>query len=428
MKRPALARSLISFATGWLLWSCGVPAAAASQRGGGAASPAAGFEWQTERPESHGIPAARLDALRDDLAARRTKALFIVHDDHVVYEWYSADHSAARPHGTASMAKAIVGGLALGIALTDGRITLDTVLAEKLVPQWRTDPLKARITVRQLGSHTSGLEDAEAAGKPHAELTGWKGDFWKRQAPPNDPFTLARDAAPVIFSPGTSRQYSNSGIAMMDYAVTAALRDAPERDIRTLLRERVLRPIGAADVEWNCGYGRTFTVDGLPLVGSWGGGNFSARTTARIGRLMLREGNWQGRQLLSAEAVRQITGDAGTPGPGSMGWWNNREGFMPALPRDAFWGAGAGGQVMLVVPSLKLIAVRNGGALGSAAIASLPEKHANDIAIERYFFVPLSEIFGAAARRVGQVSDLPRGGSPTRPTAADQRAVEVSHP
>jgi hypothetical protein len=40
-------------------------------------------------------------------------------------------------------------------------------------------------------------------------LTGWKGDFWKRLDPPNDPFTIARDQTPVLFDPGAKLQYSN---------------------------------------------------------------------------------------------------------------------------------------------------------------------------------------------------------------------------
>ena len=81
--------------------------------------------------------------------------------------------------------------------------------------------------------------------------------------------------------------------------------------------------------------------------------------------------------MLSAAAVRQITRDARTPGPGGMGWWNNDDGHIAALPRDAFWGAGAGGQVGLVVPSRKLIVVRNGGALAPGD---------NDQTIEVYLF------------------------------------------
>ena len=85
----------------------------------------------------------------------------------------------------------------------------------RLVPEWKSDPRKAKITIRHLGSHTSGVEDAEADKLPHDKLTGWKGDFWKRLAPPDDPFTLARDKAPVIFEPGEKLAYSNPGIAML---------------------------------------------------------------------------------------------------------------------------------------------------------------------------------------------------------------------
>lgn len=51
---------------------------------------------------------------------------------------------------------------------------------------------------------------------------------------------------------------------------------------------------------------------------------------------------------------------------GAMGWWSNASGKYADLPRDAFWGSGAGHQVVFVVPSLKLIAVRNGASLGEA--------------------------------------------------------------
>lgn len=349
------------------------------------------FDWQITAPESQGLSRAKLDALKASLAARRTRAFLLVHDDRIVYEWYAPGHSATKPHFTASMAKALVGGVSLGVALSDGRIGLDTVVARDLVPQWQDDLVKSQITIRQLGSHTSGIADAEQKGVAHGALSGWKGDFWKRRDPPHDPFTVSRDLAPAQFPPGEARQYSNPGIAMLTYAVTAALRDAPEKDIRTLLRDRIMRAIGVADDAWSCGYGTTVTVDGLPLVASWGGGSFTARAAARVGRLMLREGNWEGRQLLSAGAVRQITTDAATPGPGAMGWWSNRDGFVPALPRDAFWGAGAQGQVLLVVPSLKLIAVRNGGALDAGD---------NDRALERHVFGPLMEALpppGAAA-------------------------------
>jgi hypothetical protein len=46
-----------------------------------------------------------------------------------------------------------------------------------------------------------------------------------------------------------------------------------------------------------------------------------------------------------------------------MGWWSNGGGRYGKLPEDAVWGAGAGDQLLLVIPSLNLIMVRNGQAL-----------------------------------------------------------------
>ncbi|MEX2558635.1 MAG: serine hydrolase, partial [Pirellulales bacterium] len=261
--------------------------------------------------------------------------------------------------------------------------------AARYIPQWKHDARKSKIAVRQLGSHTSGLDDAEADGLPHGKLTGWKGDFWKRLDAPNDPFTISRDKTPLLFDAGEKFQYSNPGIAMLTYAVTAALADGPQKDIRTLLRDRVMRPIGVPDKEWSVGYGKTYTVDGLPLVGSWGGGGYTARAVARVGRLMLRQGDWDGTRLLSTQAVRQITSDAGMPGHCGMGWWCGDDAKYPKLPQDAFWGWGAGDQVVLVVPSLDLIAVRNGGTLSAEE-----ENHA---ALNAHLFEPLLETITAGA-------------------------------
>jgi CubicO group peptidase (beta-lactamase class C family) len=326
--------------------------------------PAAGqsFEWRPATPESQGLSREKLDALKGELARRKTRAFLVVRNDKVVYEWYAADHGPDKKHGAASLSKATVAGLALALMVSDGKLKLDTPVAE-LVPAWNDDPRKRKITLRHLGSHTSGLADAEQDRLPHDKLTGWKGDFWKQLDPPDDPFTIARDKAPILFDPGTKLQYSNPGIAMLGYAVTAALKGGPQKDIRGLLRDRVMRPIGVADDEWSVGYGKTFRVDGLPLVAGWGGASYTARALARVGRLLLREGDWDGKQVLAKEAVRQVTGDAGLPGHCGMGFWTNAGGRYPKLPRDTYYGAGAGDQLLIIVPSLNLIVVRNGETL-----------------------------------------------------------------
>ena len=130
---------------------------------------------------------------RQELARRKDAGDFVViRNDRIVCEWYAEGYGPTKLHGTASLAKALVGGLSLGIALTDNRIALDDAVS-RYVPRWKDDPRKAKITVRHLGSHTSGLSDSTTPGVKHEDQPSWMGTFWKRLDPPDDPFTIARD-------------------------------------------------------------------------------------------------------------------------------------------------------------------------------------------------------------------------------------------
>jgi len=321
------------------------------------------WDWLAASPESQGMIAARLESAWTGLSSRRTTALLVIRNDRIVFERYAPGYNRTRPHGTASLAKALVGGVGLMVAISDGRIAPDDP-ASKYVPPWSKDPKRKAITVRHLATHTSGIEDAEADNIPHDQLTGWKGDFWKRLAPPNDPFTLARDVAPVLEAPGAGERYSNPGMAMLGYCVTASLRGTKDTDLRYLLKQRIMAPLGVPEKQWSVGYGTTVQVDGLPLAATWGGGSYSPNAVARVGRLMLQKGNWEGKRLVSSSAVEAVTTHSGLPGHSGLGWWVNSapdgDKFCKSAPADAFSGAGAGHQFLLVVPSLNLIVVRNG--------------------------------------------------------------------
>ncbi|MDA0350327.1 MAG: serine hydrolase [Verrucomicrobia bacterium] len=329
------------------------------------------FEWSISTPESQAMSSEKLKALSDELQNRGTKAFLVIRNDTIVHEWYAEGHSRTKKHYTASMAKALVGGVSVAIALSDDLVDLDDPVAN-LIPEWKADPLKSRITLRHLGSHTSGIQDAKIRDETGGAINqndfpGWEGDFWRWRSienpPKQDAFTLSRDVAPLLFDPGSDLHYSNPGIAMLSYAVTASLRQTENQDVRSLLKHRVMDPIGVPEEEWSCGYGKTVEVNGLPIVANWGGGNYSANAAARVARLMLKEGNWEGKQLISAEAVRSTVADAGTAMHGGIGWWTNSEGHLGKAPAEAYCGLGAGNQVVLVVPKLNLIMVRNGSSL-----------------------------------------------------------------
>ena len=174
------------------------------------------FEWQQATPESQGLSAAKLDALKDDLAKRKTRAFLVIRNDRIVYEWYADGQTAAKPQGTASLAKAVVGGLVAG--RRDHRRPDRTRRPGREVHP-RMEGRSAEVEDHDSPTRLAhvGVGRRRAAGVPHDKQPGWKGDFWKRLPPPNDPFTIARDRAPVLFEPGTKLQYSNPGIGMLTY-------------------------------------------------------------------------------------------------------------------------------------------------------------------------------------------------------------------
>ena len=335
------------------------------------------------------IDSAVLREMGDELFRRNTQALMVVYNDKVVYERYLPDWNRYKPHGSASAAKGVVGGLSLMLAMHDGLIDLDDP-AYKYVPQWKDDPLKSKITVRMLGAHTSGIEDSTGGGDQYA-LPDWKGDFWRQD---RNPFLLSRDEAPVIFPPGTANQYSNPGIGMLNYCVTAAIKDTEHKDIRTYLWERLIKKMGIPREEWSVGYEKTFDTDGLPCVGTWGGGNISTRAMAAVGRLLANKGNWDGEQLIKADVVEAALKPSGTPSTVSSGFWLNCDmdgnKSWPDMPGDVAMAAGAKDQAMIFYPTQKLVIVRFGD-------GSIEQGRYVEHVLNMFIGIPLAKAIGDVA-------------------------------
>jgi CubicO group peptidase (beta-lactamase class C family) len=154
---------------------------------------------------------AKLDELKDALAARRTTAFLVARHNEIVYEWYAPGHGPWRREGTASLAKSLVGGMSLLVALSDGRVGLDDP-AWKYVPLWKGDPDKSKITIRHLATHSSGIGHGR-----DRDSSGWKEAFWKRK--PNL-FSAVLGEAPATHTPGARYLYSGPAFAVLTYAIT----------------------------------------------------------------------------------------------------------------------------------------------------------------------------------------------------------------
>jgi CubicO group peptidase (beta-lactamase class C family) len=206
------------------------------------------------------------------------------------------------------------------ILVDEGRIALiDPV--EKFLPEFKALRLNAcgtrngyncqlvaparPINIIDLMTHTSGLADTGAPGA----------------AAPN---TLAERVAagangPLIFQPGTAWNYSNLGIAALGRIIEVVTGEAYDR----FLQERIFQPLAMTDTfffvprdkEDRVASVYRYDPDGLkrvpmraPKFPAPEGGLFSTvPDMARFHQMLLNKGTLNGRRVLSAAAVAEMT-------------------------------------------------------------------------------------------------------------------------
>ena len=120
---------------------------------------------------------------------------------------------------------------------------------------------------------------------------------------------------------------------------------------RLALTQAILGPIRVGRVAY-----RMTTGMGGTKWAAAGNGLMGARDFMRVGYLMLREGDWNGRRIFPASWLRRFTGSTAYPNLRS-----NRDCYWGAkYPADLYRTSGSGQNWVLVVPSLDLLLTYNG--------------------------------------------------------------------
>ena len=302
-----------------------------------------GADWPKASPAEVGLDEARLRQARD-YALKGDGSGMIIRRGRLVMAW----GDPKRLYDLKSTTKSI-GSLALGLALLDGKIHSLHEAASRYHPALGQgkdanapgDWLE-RITLFHLATHTAG-------------------------------FAKPGGSAKLLFEPGTKWSYSDSGPNWLAECLTLLYR----RDLRDLLFERVFAPIGIqpSDLRWRTNAYRPTLIRGIVRREFGSGVSANVDAMARIGYLMLHEGRWRGKQLLPKGFVRAC---ATTPkairglpvlDPKRYGnasshygllWWNNSDGTLRGVPRDAFWSWGLYDSLIVVIPSLEIVVARAG--------------------------------------------------------------------
>lgn len=335
-----------------------------------------GERWPVSSPEEEGIRASALDSLVADIGAGvygLVDALLVIRHGKVVADhrfqqdydsvfalyggepgMYNYDDPAWHPykdgsdlHTLQSVTKSVASA-ALGIAVDEGLIPGVETPAYSFFSDYepyQTDPRKEATTLEDFLTMRSGIHWVTEGGyddAEHSTVLLEASDEWIR-------FVLDR---PTDAEPGTVYEY-NDGVSVL---LGKILREATGHRMDDWARERLFEPIGIDEFYWK------ITPDGE--ADTEGGLYLTTHDLARIGYLFLRDGEWDGEQIVSRGWVRASTSpvvpgvaaDATGRGYGYQ-WWvpvhENGESLI-------FNGNGYGGQYLFVVPSEDLVVVFNG--------------------------------------------------------------------
>jgi CubicO group peptidase (beta-lactamase class C family) len=302
--------------------------------------------WKRARPEETGMDAALLRKARD-YALTGGGSGCVIHHGRVVMQW----GNQKQRYDLKSTTKAI-GVTAVGLALKDGKIKSLNDPAKKYHGGFGTPPESNagtgwvdKITLFHLATQTAGFD------KP--------GGYTK-----------------LLFKPGTKWSYSDGGPNWLAECITLVY----GQDLNTLMFERVFGPIGIKpnDLTWRNNAYRPRDINGIKRREFGSGISANVDAMARLGYLYLRRGRWQGKQIIPAsfvDAVRTVPRAVGglpvvkresyfnASDHYGLLWWNNADGTMAKVPRDAYWSWGLYDSLIIVIPSLDIVAARAGKSL-----------------------------------------------------------------
>jgi CubicO group peptidase (beta-lactamase class C family) len=234
-----------------------------------------------------------------------------------------------------SVTKSVTGTLA-GAALREGLLhgieqTVGQTIPERIPEE--ADPRVADVTLWQWLTMTSGLQwDAY-------------GDWQRLLAAPD--WVAMTLGLPVVGIPGETYVYNTGGSHVLGVAVAKAA----GKPLEDYAADVLFRPLGITPGDW--------MRSPQDEVSAGSGLELTARDMLKLGLLYLRNGEWDGEQIIDPEYAAAATtwqsaGDStgAWAGYGYQWWITATEAGYPA-----YFALGYGGQHIFVVPALDLVVV-----------------------------------------------------------------------
>ncbi len=285
------------------------------------------------------------------LADTGTQAFLVIQDDAIIYERYFMGYQRDSLVTSFSVAKSFTSAL-IGIAIQEGYIkSVNDPITDYLPELTQRDVRFKEIQIRHLLMMASGLRYVDNRFLlPEDDNLTYGFDDLRH---------LALTETKVEGQPGIEFLYNNYHPLLLGMI----LERATGMPVTTYLQQKIWTPLGMEfDGSWSLDSERS----GFEKMES--GINARAIDFAKLGRLYLNGGNWNGTQQVPADWVAASTADNGLikDAPIYYGymWWGEK--CNPSS--QDFLAMGNFGQYIYVSPAKGLIIVRNAESYGVEAV------------------------------------------------------------
>lgn len=290
-------------------------------------------------PAESGVNPDGILAFMDAFEKKNGHSFMVLRHGRVVAEAWYRPYRPEYLHPLFSVSKSFT-CLAAGFAVQDGLLSVEAGVADFFPELLSCEPCEnmRKMRVEHLLTMTTGHVRTDP-------IVFYKRKDWLR----------AFLRSYVEREPGTLFTYNNTATNVL----AAILQKRTGKSLSALLEERLFAPLGIAQYRWNR------MPDGAEIAAY--GLSLTTEDLAKTGQLLLQNGMWEGRQLLSPDWIPRITAaradNSESPWPVS----HSRAGYGYQFWRlgdgvDAYRMDGAKGQLCVMFPELDAVVVTTAGA------------------------------------------------------------------
>lgn len=274
--------------------------------------------------------------LENEIKKERISSCIVYQEGKIKFQYYKNLKSESKLYKVNSVTKSLL-SILIGIAIDNGFIEGIHVPISTYFP--KIEPNKKAVTIEHLLTMSAGYEWpewGEWGGRPFPMINS---KDWVK-------YVLEKK---IVTSPGEKSIY-DSGASQL---LSAILQEAAKCKVAEFAEEYLFKPLGINEYLWHED-SKGITIGGFGL-------SLKTVDMLKIGQLMLQNGQWQNKQIVSKEWVKLSTQARFQTydhvGSYAYHWWVLCDEELKCYDPTIYFAMGYGGQFIIVSPKQKMVVV-----------------------------------------------------------------------